>query len=102
MCGKWSQTEKKSAHIWTLSKLPWPPPPVFLDTYEELFCKTKKCQKGKFIMSKGEQGTAELGANTVLKQTNELLFYGQKLPSPTVIGQSKWLGSLGLAQQVFT
>ena len=25
-----------------------------------------------FLIAKGEQGTAELGANTVLKQTNEL------------------------------
>ena len=47
-----------------------------------------------------EQGTAELGAKTVLKQTNELCFYRQKLPSPIAIGQSKWLGSLGLAQQL--
>ena len=49
---------------------------------------------------KGEQGTAELGAKTVLKQTNELCLQRLKLPSPIVIGQSKWLGSLGLAQQV--
>ena len=52
--------------------------------------------------TKGEQDTAELGANTVVKQTNELGFYRQKLPSPVVIGQSKWLGSFGLAQQVLT
>ena len=26
------------------------------------------------LQDKGEQGTAELGANTVLKQTNELCF----------------------------
>ena len=50
--------------------------------------------------SQGKQGTDELGANTVLKQTNELCFQTEKLPSLTVIGQSKWLGSFGLAQQV--
>ena len=49
---------------------------------------------------KGEGGTAELGTKTVLKQTNELCFLRQKLPSPFVIGQSKWLGLFGLAQQV--
>ena len=39
-----SNPGKKSASIWTLSKSPWPPPlpPVFLDTYEELFSYPKK------------------------------------------------------------
>ena len=54
------------------------------------------------IVCKGEQGTAELGTNTVLKQTNKLCFLGQKLPFPIVIGKSKWIGSFGLAQQVLT
>ena len=45
------------------------------------------------LIGKGEQGTAKLGINTVLKQTNEPRFYRQKLPSPIVIG---------LAQQVLT
>ena len=68
-----------------------------------VYVKVGNSQKQKYILqlaSKGEQFTAELGAKTVLKQTNELCFYRQKLPSSIVIGQSKWLGSLDLAQQV--
>ena len=53
-------------------------------------------------MTKGEQGTAELGTITVLKKINNLCFQRQKLPSPIVIGPSKWLGSFILAQQVLT
>ena len=50
-----------------------------------------------YLFLKGEQGTAELGTNTVLKQTTELCFQRQKLPSPTVIGQnhaSRWIRDL--------
>ena len=54
-------------------------------------------------MTKGEQGTAELGTITVLKKKKKnLCFQRQKLPSPIVIGPSKWLGSFILAQQVLT
>ena len=45
----------------------------------------------------GKQGITELGANTVSKQTNEQFFKRQKLPYPTVIDLSKWLGLFGLA-----
>ena len=53
-----------------------------------------------WTLTKGKWGTAELGANTVSKQTNELCFLRQKLPSPTVIDQSKCLGIFGLAQHI--
>ena len=35
---------------------PWPP--VFLDTYEEIFVRTKKSRKGKFLMSKFKHKSA--------------------------------------------
>ena len=34
---KGSHPEKKSAYVWIFSKRPWPPPPVFLERFEELF-----------------------------------------------------------------
>ena len=43
------------------------------------------------LRSKGEHNTAELD------KKNELCFLRQKLPSPTVIDQSKWIGLSGLA-----
>ena len=49
---------------------------------------------GQTLGVKGEQGTAELGTKTVMKQTNELFLDRQKLPFPFIIGQSKWLGAL--------
>ena len=40
--------------------------------------------KKTHLSFKEEQGTAELGAKTVLKQINEQRFLRQKLPSPIV------------------
>ena len=47
---------------------------------------------------KGEQGAVSLGDNTVVKQTNVLCFYRQKLSSPFGIGQLRWLRPFGLAK----
>ena len=83
-----SHLKKKSAYIWIFSKRP---------LYVYIRHTVTELHNWTF---NGEQGTAEFGAKAVLKQTNELCFQRQKLPSPIAFGQSKWLGSLGLAQQV--
>ena len=45
----------------------------FYPCWVMVICKNKYIRMVKNIF-KGEQGTAELGTNTVLKQTNELCF----------------------------
>ena len=83
MAAKGSYPKKKSAPIWTLSKSPrTSPPPVFLDTYEELFVRTKKCRKGKFLMSKFKH-----------KSASKVLDWSQRPLPPLKICPNKKKGS---------
>ena len=61
------------------------------------FCDKNQCWPNMTKL-KGEQGAVSLGDNTVVKQTNLLCFYRQKLSSPFGIGQLRWLRPFGLAK----